>query len=126
MQLWNNRRQVILDCLPDNLHIDPKILMDDEVAHSAHFYSWKIGITRQYFFGNMTGCFPDNRQVAKDNIDGLVFLQEIFKLQPSGVALNPGDAIQDVADPNLPVLGGTYRLPQDILAQLLADRLWCD
>ena len=122
-QLWNKRRQILGDSLPDDLEIYPVILVDDDIPHGVHFHPREVGIVFLDRTRNMSVCFPDDFEISEDGVYCFIILLELIKGHPLCVPLNSGNTFQNIVKAYLPVSRRHGWLPLGCFHEILCARL---
>ena len=66
------RGKLVLDNVPEDLYVDPEVLVNQDVAQSADLLPLDVGATRAELLRQALDCLTDHFEIAHDGVDGLV------------------------------------------------------
>lgn len=94
----SQRRQSIVDGLPNQVCIDAKIEMDQFVAHSGDLLPWDIRILSAHIIGYLFDRLADDFQFSDDCALRFVIVAESRKIHFSDKSIDAAYGDNDVSD----------------------------
>ncbi len=59
-------RQIFLNCIPDNIDVDTKIIMDQFISHPCHFFQGEFIVDFFEIIGNFLCGFTYDLKISND------------------------------------------------------------
>jgi hypothetical protein len=96
-----------LDGVPDNRGAEIPVGVDGEVAEIDHLTPWGFRMVVCAVRRNVVRSFADDGQVMNHRIHDLFVVFKRFEIDAGDIALDFGDRVKDVLNPESPVSSGS-------------------
>lgn len=93
-------RQILLNGTPHSDNVDPKVLMDQLVAHSRHIFPRQLRMLCSETFRKIFSCLTDYFELPDNSILCHVIAHKVRNLHVVNILLNSSDSIKNMAKIN--------------------------